>query len=350
MLGNPGISHPDPDAYALTWKRRGRMNLFRRRQLLIAGSALLAVPARLARAQSKRGIRRIGVLMLTEASPTFRAEFSRGLRERGYVEGRDVEIDWRSAQGNSARADALAVELVEQRVEVIVALLSGAVRAASKATRTIPIVMAPAGSNFVKNLAQPEGNITGISGVSAQLSGKRLEILLEMIPGLRSVAVVLNGEDMVFGKSMLAETEAAARQRDIATTSHVVVHSDKIEPVFAAMAKARTTAAIVQPSLTIPRARAVQVAQLGMRHGVALVSASPEFVEAGGLTSYGADFPQIYRYAAVYVDKLLRGARPVELPVEQTSRFAFVVNAATAKVLGITLPKSILIRADRVIE
>lgn len=319
----------------------------KRRRFLFSVTSTLA--ASHLHAQTPR-LRRIGILMLTDPSLAFREAFTQGMRERGYVEGKDVEIDWRSAQGSSARADALAMELVERRVAVIVASLSGAVRAASKATRTIPIVMAPAGSNFVKNLARPEGNITGVGGVSAQLSGKRLEIMSEMIPGLRSVAVMLNGEDMEFGKRMLAETDDAARQRGIATSALVVAHPDKTEAAFTAMVKARTAAAIVQPSLTIPRSRAAQLAQLGVRHGVALVSASPEFVEAGGLTSYGADFLQIYRYAAGYVDKLLRGARPAELPVEQTSRFALVINAATAKALGLTIPQSVLLRADRVIE
>lgn len=318
----------------------------RRKFLLSVTSTLVATRLQ---AQTPR-LRRIGILMLTDPSPAFREAFTQGMRERGYVEGRDLEIDWRSAQGSATRADALAMELVERRVAVIVASLSGAVRAAINATRTIPIVMAPAGTNFVKNLARPEGNITGISGVSVQLSGKRLEILSEMIPGLRSVAVMLNGEDMEFGKRMLAETEDAARKRGIATSAIVVTHPDKLESAFAAMAKGSMTAAIVQPSLTIPQSRAEQLAQLGVRHGVALVSASPEFVEVGGLASYGADFLQIYRYAAGYVDKLLRGARPAELPVEQTSRLALVINSATAKALGLSIPKSVLLRADRVIE
>lgn len=326
------------------------MNQVRRRQLVIAAGALLAAPVLTARAQRGDRMRRVGVLMLTDMSPAFREAFLQGMRERGFAEGKDYEIDWRSAQGSAARADALAAELVSRRVDVIVATLSGAVRAASNATRTIPIVMAPSGADFVKNLARPEGNITGMGGIAAELPGKWIELLHEMIPGLKRVAVLLNGADMEFGKRMLTTAEAAARQRGLATSTIVITQPDEIEAVFAAAAKAGTAAAIVQPSVTIPRARAAQVAQLGLRYRVALMSASSEFTEAGGLASYGVDFIELYRYTASYVVKLLRGAKPGDLPVERADRTTLVLNAATAKALGVTIPSLLLMRANKVIE
>lgn len=292
----------------------------------------------------------VGVLAFAERSQAFQDAFRQGLRDHGYAEGRNIAVEWRWAEGNAERADALAAELVALKVSVIVGVLTPAVRAASKATAAIPIVMAPAGPGFVKNLARPEGNITGISGFSAELSGKRLEILRELVPGLKRVAVLLNRADPVFAKNMQAETEEAARKSGIGVHAVTVGTPAEIEAAFAALAKEKAAAAIIQPSLVVPSARAAQVAKLAVRHRVALASQSAEFVEAGGLMAYGANFRELYRYAAVYVHKLLGGAKPGELPVERASRMELSINAGTAKALGLRTPTSVLVRADRVIE
>ena len=322
------------------------MGRLRRRLLLITGVLLAALLGALpARAQAPV----VGVLAFAERSQAFQDAFRQGLRDHGYAEGRNIAVEWRWAEGNAERADALAAELVALKVRVIVAVLTPAVRAASKATAAIPIVMAPAGPGFVKNLARPEGNITGISGFSAELSGKRLEILRELVPGLRRVAVLLNRADPVFAKNMRAETEEAARKSGIGVQAVTVGTPGEIEAAFAAMAKEKA-AAIIQPSLVVPSARAAQVAKLAVRNRVALASQSAEFVEAGGLMAYGANFRELYRYTAVYVHKLLAGAKPGELPVERASRTELSINAGTAKALGLRPPISVLMRADRVIE
>lgn len=296
---------------------------------------------------------RVGVLMFTEITEAFREAFRQGLRDQGYVEGQNILIEWRAAGGRKDRAVSLATGLVQSKVEIIVATLSPAVQAAKSATATIPIVMAPAGDpvgqGFVASLARPGANITGVTGLGAELSGKRLQLLRDLIPNLNRVAVLINGEDP-FGKPFLHENETSARNAGIQLQVEVVRRPEQLGAAFAALAKERSAAVIVQPSLAVPAARAAQIAKLALRHRLASASQSADFAESGGLLSYGVSFTNMVRLAAVYVDKILKGARPGDLPVEQATRFELVINLRTAKALRIVIPHSVLLQADRVVE
>jgi putative ABC transport system substrate-binding protein len=316
---------------------------------LLLLSAPIAVTAQPAAGTSPR----IGVLMFTEITDAFREAFRQGLRDQGYLEGQNILIEWRAAGGRKDRAAALAAELVELRVDLIVATLTPAVQAARSATATIPIVMAPAGDpvgqGFVASLARPGGNITGVTGLSAEVSGKRLQILRDLIPNFSRVAVLLNGDDP-FAKPFRHENETAVRNAGIAVHVETVRRPEELGAAFAAMARERAAAVIVQPSLAVPAARAAQIAKLALRHQLPVASQAADFAEAGGLLSYGVSFTSLVRRAAVHVDQILKGARPGELPVEQATRFELVVNLRTAKALGIVVPRSVLLQADQVIE
>jgi putative ABC transport system substrate-binding protein len=320
------------------------------RGMTVAVLALIAVPLA-AEAQAAGKVPRVGVLMFTDAA-LFQGPFRQGLRDHGYVEGQNIVVEWRAAEGRADRAATLAAELVQLNVDVIVATWSPAVQAAKNATTTIPIVMAPAGDpvgqGFVASLARPGGNITGVTGMAADLSGKRLQLLQELIPSLNRVAVLLNGTDP-FAKPFLRENETATKKAAVQLHAETVRPPQGFEVAFGAMAKARAGAVIVQPSLLAQTARAAQIAELALRHRLGSVSAGA-FADSGGLLSYGPSFSAQVQRAAVYVDKILKGAQPRDLPVEQPTTFDFVINLRTAKALGITISPSILLRADRVIE
>lgn len=298
---------------------------------------VLAAPVAVAAQQQTGKVPRIGVLMFTEITDAFREAFRQGLRDHGYIEGQNVLIEWRPAAGRKDRASSLATEFVELKVDVIVATLSPAVQAAKNATATIPIVMAPAGDpvgqGFVTSLARPGGNITGVTGLSAELSGKRLQLLRDLIPNLNRVAVLINGDDP-FAKPFLHENETSTKKAGIQLHVEVVRRPEELEAAFATMAKERPAAVIVQPSLAVPAARASQIAKLALRHRLPSASQSADFAESGGLFSYGVSFTNMVRRAAVYVDKILKGAKPGDLPVEQATSFE----------------QSVLLQADRVIE
>lgn len=304
-------------------------------------------------AQQAGKLPRIGVLITTEMTEVFREAFRQGLRDHGYVEGRNVVVEWRAAGGRPDRAKTLAEELVQLKVNVIVAMFVPAVRAAKAATSTIPIVMAPAGDpvgqGFVASLARPGANITGLTALNDELSGKRLQLLREIVPATNRIAVLLNGSDP-FAKSFLRDHESAAKNIGIQLHVESVHRFEEIEAALTAMSKARSAAVIVQPSLASPAARASQIATLALRHRLLAVSPSAEFADSGGIMSYGPSFGDMHRRAAGYVDKILKGAKPADLPVEQPTKFEMVINMKTAKALGITIPQSILVRADRVIQ
>lgn len=325
-----------------------------RRLFQLAAVTLLVLTATIATlAQPQTGkTARVGVLMSTELTDAYREALRQGLRDHGHVEGQNIVIEWRHAGGRSDRAAALATELVRLKVDVIVAIFGPAVRAAKGATMTIPIVMAPAGDpvgqGFVASLARPGGNVTGVTGLSADLSGKRLQVIRDLIPNLRRVAVLLDGEP--FSKPFLQENETAIRGAGIQLHVEVVRRPDELEGAFARIAKEQSAAVIVQPALAEPTARASRIATLALRHGLLSASHSPDFAEAGGLLSYGVNYTSIVRRAAVYVDKILRGANPGDLPVEQERRFELVVNRRTAKALRIVIPHSVLLQADLVID
>jgi putative ABC transport system substrate-binding protein len=305
-----------------------------------------------AEAQRPASIPRVGVLVFTEMTQDFRDAFGQGLRDEGYVEGQSIRVEWRSANGRSELASAIATEFVKLKVDVIVASLTAAVQAAQKATATIPIVMAPAGDpvkqGFAASLRRPGGNITGLTGI--ELSAKRLELLRELIPNLKRASLLLNRDDPSFAKVLIGGSEVAAEKFGIQLHTHMVSGADEFESAFAAMARERSGAVIVQPSLIPPGARASRAARLALQYRLPSISQSPTFPDWGGLMSYGIDFRDQYRRSARYVAKILKGAKPSEMPIEQAATFETVINRKTAAALGLSVPQSILLRATRVIE
>ena len=293
---------------------------------------------------------RLGVLLFTPMSNAAQDEFRQGLRELGYVEGKNLVVEWRSAAGSTERANALAAELVRLNVAVIVAEFTPAVRAAKQATQTIPIVMAPGGdpvaSGLVASLARPGGNVTGLTNLASELSAKRLEILREVIPGITHVGLLILGSDPL-DRAFVAETRAAADSAGIQLHVRSVPRPGDLDPALAAMTKDRVAAVIVPGNLPVPPR---QVAESAARYRLPSIAVVNPLAEAGALMSYGASIRDIRRRAAIYVDKILKGARPPDLPVEQPTRFELVINLKTARALGVVIPPSVLLRADQVIE
>ena len=315
-------------------------------------ATMLLASANLAAAQQPKTVPRIG--FLSAASPaTSRAEaFRQGLRELGYVEGKNIVIEWRFAEGKADRLPGLAAELVRLKVDVIVTSGPAPTRAAKEATSTIPIVMAqdpdPVGTGFVASLARPGGNITGLSNLRPELSGKRLELLREVVPRLTRVAVLYNPGNPVSGPE-LKETELAARALGVQLQYLNVLSPKDIETVFRAASKGRADAVLVLASPFLLSHR-TQIADLAAKSRLPAIYYSTEFVEDGGLMSYGVSFTDLYRRAATYVDKILKGAKPADLPVEQPTKFEFIVNLKAAKQIGLTIPPNVLARADKVIR
>ena len=316
---------------------------------------LLAV-AVIAAAQQPTKIPRIGFLMSTSPSAgSDRIEaFRQGLRELGYVEGKNIIIEYRYAEGKYDRLPALAAELVRLKVDIIISGSEPATRAAKEATVTIPIVMAqdsdPVGSGFVASLARPGGNITGSSTLAPELSGKRLELLKEIVPRLSRVAVLGTSTNPGSAQS-LRETELAAGAFGV-KLQHVDVLAPKdVEPAFRAAAKARADAVLWVVSARVARARAqTQIVDLAVKSRLPVIFETRSAVEAGGLMSYGMNLVDMDRRAAVYVDKILKGAKPADLPVEQPTKFELVINLKTAKQINLTIPPNVLARADRVVR
>ena len=318
---------------------------------LAAVVLLLLVAALVTEAQQQAGkVPRIGVLTFTQMTAALQEAFRQGLLDHGYVEGQNIVVEWRAAEGRPDRAKALAVELARLNVDVIVANLTPAVQAAKDATSTIPIVMAsagdPVGTGFVASLARPGGNITGMTGISAELSGKRLELLRELIPGLTRVGLLINATNP-FAKTLVDETQVAAKRTGVRLYVVDVRRPQEIDAAFLAMTKQRAGAVIVDGALTAP---AWQAAELAVRHRLPSVSNQRQFVDSGGLMFHGAQFADVYRRAASYVDKILKGAKPGTLAVEQPTRFELAINLRTSKALGLTVAPSLLLRADQVIE
>jgi len=285
--------------------------------------------------------------------PSF-AAFRQGLRELGYVEGQNVVIADRYAEGSQERLRDLAAELARLPVDVIVAEGAAAIRAAQHATRTIPIVMAatadPVGQGFVASLAHPGGNITGLSSLSAELPGKRLEILKETVPQSTRIAVLINAAHPYYASVMDNLTGAA---RALGLHLHVVEvrRVDELDTTFAALTRAGADAVLViEEALLLNSERGQVVAALATQNRLPLMYSWREWVVAGCLMSYGPSRPDVLRRAATYVDKLLKGANPADLPVEQSTKFELVINLKTAKTLGITIPPSLLVLADEVIQ
>ncbi len=320
--------------------------------ILTLALGILAAPLA-ADAQPPGKIPRIGLLRAGTPPDPYVEAFREGLRELGYAEGQSIAIEYRWAEGKLERLPDLAAELVRLKVDVIVTATTSGVQAARRATSTIPIVMAAVGdpvvTGLVASLARPGGNITGLSLLSPELSGKRLELLREAVPKLSPVAVLWNSANPAMILSF-RETQTAAQVLGVSLQSWEVQGDPQdFERAFSMISKERPHALVVvlDPFTILHRSRIVELAA---KHRLPAMYDVRAFVEAGGLMSYGPSVPDMYRRAATYVDKILKGAKPAELPVEQPTRFELVINLKTAKALGLTIPQSVLIRADQVIQ
>ena len=330
------------------------VKFLRRRQLLLALGAGALAPSLASFAQQPPAmVARIGFLGSESASGyVSRVNALRaGLRDLGYVEGRNIVIEFRWAEGNYERLPDLAAELVRLKLDVIVTHAIPGTRAAKRATTTIPIVMAvgldPVAMGLIASLARPGGNITGSTFFGPELSAKRLELLKDAMPRIMRVAFIVNPDNpgMVLG---LQAMESTARLLKMESEIIEVRSPKEFDGAFAAMAKRRVDAVAVQEDpLFIANAGAI--ANLATKQRLPSIGFT-EFAETGGLIGYGANYPEMFRRAAYFVDRILKGAKPGELPVEQPTKFELVVNMKTAKALGLKIPNSILVRADRVIE
>ena len=323
----------------------------RRKLLLALGSGAIAISP-FAAAQSAGTVRRIGFLGLPAASDwTSKIEALRsGLRDLGYVEGKNLVIEFRWAEGKYEQLSELAAELVRLKPDVLITHATAGVRAAKQATTTIPIVIAATGdavvAGLVASLARPGANVTGSSFLSPQLAAKRLELLKEALPRLRRVAVLHNPGQL--SQYMLDAAQKAAKSLKLEFQQFGARAPGEFESAFAAMAKARVGAVTIHedPMLVGNAKRIVEAAAKQRLPTIGFT----DIAEAGGLMAFGANIAEMHRRAAVFVDKILKGAKPGDLPVEQPTQFELIVNLKTTKALKLTIPKSILVRADRVIE
>ena len=307
----------------------------------------------LSAAQNPAKVPRIGYLSAGPSGPSPNIEvFRQGLRALGYVEGQTIAIEYRYAAGRDDRLADLAAELVRLKVELIVTDSSPAARAAKQASKTIPIVMSasgdPIGTGLIASLARPGGNITGLTHLSPELSGKRLELLKETFPKASRVAVLWNGANPDKA-SDFRETEAAARAFGVQLQSLEVRTANDFDKAFVAATSKRAQALItLSDPLTGSHGR--RILDFTLKNRLPAMYGEKGFVEAGGLMAYGHIPAELHRRAATYVDKILKGTKPAELPVEQPTKFEFIINLKAAKQIGLTIPPNVLVRADRVIK
>ncbi len=299
---------------------------------------------------------RIGVLFSgssSETSATQREPFERGLRDLGWFPGSNIVIEYRFGEGSQERLETAAAEVARQGMDVFVARANGAVRAAQRASPTIPIVMStvddPVASGFVKSLARPGGRITGIANLVSQLDGKRLELLKETIRGLTRVAVLTNPAMSVYERSV-AHRGDIAHNLGLDLREFKVTRPDGIARTFDAIDGAHVGALLVVADTLVLEPNRLQIVDNAAKHRLPTMYPWRFYTEIGGLMSYASDLPASHRRSAVYVDKILKGAKPGDLPVEQPTKFELVINLRTAKTLGLTISPSILLRADQVIE
>jgi putative ABC transport system substrate-binding protein len=309
--------------------------------------------ASLAQAQQAKKIPRIGYLSLA-AKPSPRDEaFVQGLRDLGWVDGQNITMEYRWAAGKAESLAALADELVALKVDIIVAPATPAVTAAKNATKTIPIVMIAVadavGSGFVASLAQPGGNITGTTNILPELAEKRLGLLREILPKLSRVAFLAYGPGPAH-KLFVKEAQEAAQSFKIRFQPLVLAGVEEIEGAFSAMKKERAGALIVQPLFISALGQGPRIAELAAKNRIPTISDGFQFAEAGGLMFYGPDSVAVYRNTATFVDKILKGRKPADLPVEQPMKFDFVINLQTAKKIGVNIAQSVLFRASKVIQ
>ncbi len=323
--------------------------------ICLCTGALLSVLALPASAQQSGKIPRIGYVTLASLiAISDRTEaFRQGLRELGYVEGKDIIIEWRSAEGKRDRLPALISELVKSKIDVIVTAGGGVTRPAKQATSTIPIVMAqdadPVGNGFVASLARPGGNITGLSNISSDLVGKRLELLKEIVPKLTRVAVFGTSTNIDNSRE-LKELENTAGTFGMKLQYLDVLNFNDFTTAFRTSVKWRADAVLMIVSGPVLLANLKEVIELAVKHRLPVQYTLRRHVEAGGLMSYGVNLPDLDRRAATYVDKILKGRKPADLPVEQPVKFELVFNLKAAKQIGLTIPPNVLVRADRVIR
>ena len=290
---------------------------------------------------------RLGVLLVGNREP-FTKLFSEGLRDFGYIDGQNLRIELRSAEGKLSALPELAAELVGLKVDIIVASETPAVQAAKRATTEIPIVMAPSGdpvgTGLIASLARPGGNVTGLSAATAELAGKSLELIREIMPTASRVAALADPTN-AFTKPFLEQVNLAGKTIGIPIQVVMVRGTEEFGAAFEELTRSRVEAVIVQPTLPRP-----PVLELLRKHRIAAVSGNRAFADAGGLMSYAGSLADRYRNAAPYVDRIFKGAKPADLPVQQPTKFELVINLKTAKALGLTVPPSLLARADEVIE
>ena len=321
--------------------------------LCFCGALIFALCTRV-EAQQTAKVPRIGFQLDSPVSVVAaRIEgFRQGLRELGYIEGKNIIIEWRSSEGKPERRIELAAELVRLKVDVIVSAGPTVTRAIKEATSTIPIVMGqdtdPVGSGFVASLARPGGNITGLAALAPEMSGKQLDLLKEIVPKLSRVAIIGNSTNPGDAQA-LRETVLAAGSIEVYLRYLDVLDPKDIEPVLRAAAKGHADALLMlgNPILNLQRQKVVELAA---KHRLPTAYARPEYVEAGGLMYYGTNYPDLFRRAATYVDKILKGAKPADLPVEQPTKFELIINLKAAKQIGLTIPPGVLARADKVIK
>jgi len=316
----------------------------------------VVVVAAIAQAQQPKKVSRLGYLSNTDAATdSARAEGIRlALRERGYIEGQNIAVEYRYAEGKPDRQPELAAELVRLKVDIIV--VTGGdplIRAAKNATKTIPIVMIgsaadPVAAGYVESLARPGGNVTGLTNLIGELGGKRLELFKEAVPKVARVAV-LHEQANRNNVLELKEVQTAAGALKLTIQPWEVRAADDFEKVFAALNKQRPDGLYV-PGTALMRANGKRIVDFALKSRLPSVYGSRGYVEAGGLMYYGADLADSYRRVAMYVDKILKGAKPADLPVEQPTKFELVINLKTAKQIGLTIPQSMLYRADKVIK
>jgi putative ABC transport system substrate-binding protein len=326
----------------------------RRIGLAVILSVSLILAPLVAEGQQTGKIYRIGMLETTSMALNAANldAFRQGLRELGYVEGRNFMIEYRSADGRRERFPELATELVRLKVDVILTRGTPAVMAAKNATGTIPVVMAASGdpllSGVVAGLARPGGNVTGLSAIVVEVTGKRLQLLREVVPGVSRIAVLF---DMGNPNNALQwkETEIAAPSLGVQPQLLDVRKPGDFGGAFDAAIRQRAGAMVVGID-ALTQANHRSIIDLAAKHRLPAIYASREFVDAGGLVAYGVSYPHLYHRAASFVDKILKGAKPADLPVEQPTKFELVVNLKTAKALGLTIPPTVLLQADHVIE
>ena len=319
----------------------------RREFITLLGGAAASWPL-YARAQQSQ-MKRIGALIIGNAdAPSFLKELREGLRDLGRIEGQDYVIELRSAEGQLGRLPQLAAELVGLKVDVIVALFTPCVLAAKQATREIPIVILsgdPIGTGLVQSLSRPGANVTGLSQMGAETHAKCVELFRDMLPSARRIAVIANAADPVFAKSFLDQAHRAGAGTGSEIISITIRGTDELEVGFATAAKEKADAVVYQASLPTKRA-----ADLAIAHRLPAATIIRAFAEVGGLMAFGADAPSLNRRAATFVDKILRGEKPADIPVEQPTKFNLVINLKTAKTIGVTVPPTLIARADEVIE